>query len=236
MERSIRARISAAVDVLREVEGEDLAIVSRTQAAAIVSMVDRSGVALKLQPETLAELQSIALQGRWTAADKSRIVVSLSPRAPARSVGGDERRAMQSWHPHLLSYFTDDDWGALLAAGSESAKVDVVFNRLMLLSARTLDEHSIKLIASLTFFCSKADAARAVTSEKSAWVKSVKAEFRKRRRLWQKVEFHVEKLPASPEEFRASWPALFHAAYSGGPPVPAKAPQKVKRCAQNVIE
>ena len=231
MERAIRARLAVAIDLMRGLDGDDLAAVSRTQSQAIIAMVAKDPTICKMSVGALADLQAEALQGKWTPMDKTKLINSLSPPLAVESkgpAGWDERRAMQQWSPHLLSYLTDDEWSVLTSAASDSAKVDVVLQRMLLLSARTLDEHSVKLVASLTLFCCRTDAVQASPEDKVAWMKAVKGQYKKMRRTWQKPASHVTVLPPSTDEFRATYPELFKAAYGDSAPVPARVPHTDK--------
>ena len=220
MERQLRARLGAARLALEGKEGEAHRLISETQVAALRALADRSPGLPELCEEGRAVLVDLASIANWHGNHLEDVLQLLAPKKKKEK---EPRRAMQVFHPGIIAYFTDEEWTNVMKPGNVEEMKEVVFNRIIELSGRTLSENSIKFVASFIAFVTMGDAAmRWSTVAKQAFKEEIKKQFKQLIRKIPRPSHSIQHLAAVPDRLKGEQPALFQDAFGDNRPVPAR--------------
>ena len=216
MDREIRARIGCSRLLLDRVAQEPtFASASRTQAVALVEVVRRAGSEADFDRAVLAEL---AQNVRWAPSDAVTVASAFEDTGNDTAPICNKRRMQLQDFQHIHDYFLEREWTSIRSPHATYAlKLDTAIQRLIALSCRCPNEHTLKHVTAMLIVLSDD---RAMTAQqKSEMMSHVKQQFRSASRRAGASSEHILQLPASFAELRRRYPQLAAAACSGEEPV-----------------
>ncbi len=214
MNRGIKARLGAARLLLEDHVGTDShAVVSRTQAAAVCDLIQRS----PLTNEFRAEVVDIALKIQWHGHDSSMVLNSLSP---PDALPPNKRRRQQQDYSTLLAFGTQQTWDVLMSdRDSSEVKLEAIIQMAIGLGMRCPTEPTLKFCASFWAVVSEKSLARLQPIQKHTLKQHFKQHYDRARELAPDPVAYLHKLPASPLLLLQNFPVLYKQHYKGDTPV-----------------
>ena len=214
----VMARLGCArMLLLRSKDTPQHAIVSRLQADAVISLMQRQAVAIAaMSTDMRARMAALATAGAWHPTDIANIMKFLHPPAPKQIV---VRAKMQKFTPNILHYFTAAEWEQMRGQQSLGVAVDFLIGRLHQLGGRCLSEPCKAWCSSLLLTLN--GMSNCTESTRKQVLEFFKAEYARRGRKATKVEPFLLELP-QPTELKAKHPQLHYSVFGDTDPVPSQ--------------
>ena len=146
MERLLRSRLGAARLALEDAPGEERAIVSQTQANAVVAMITPHIGALS--PASQSSLGELARAGKWLDTDLSRILACIHTTPDVPSSAPKPERQPQHWAPAIFAYFKKSEWARMQTGRCIAECEALMLDRIWDLGGRSLGEPTLKCVTS----------------------------------------------------------------------------------------
>ena len=154
--RRLLAWLNAAKAALSTCVGPERALLSKTQANAVVELAQLAQVS-NAAPDEKASIADAIMSIPWHGDDRSYVFSAAMFEAPAAVAKSNPpprpRRLGQCYLPSLLSYLTHEQWQLLHGPRVPIAlKMEVIFNQLTTLGAKNMTEPCKKYLAAICLF------------------------------------------------------------------------------------
>ena len=214
MSQPLLARIGAVRLLLQDMSGSPRhESVSQLQANALEAPVAREQAGLS--DDQKANAAALISQMNWYGHHGLNVLQALAPSGP---MAPTRKRAKGQSFLTLMIHITTAGWGRLLEEGvPPSAVQNMLVLRIIRLGGVHADENSLKLANSLWMLITMPDRVESLSYYDKKYFDDFKTAYHRVADKSPLPSAYMRELPQTPQDLLASFPTVYHAAFSAQP-------------------